>query len=83
MDRTRSRLQRLSECLGACQEKEHPPCLAIHRSRSDRYWNRFLGKSTLASLASKQGSLVNGLAVLEDVIVSNERCGHHGVGSFS
>jgi hypothetical protein len=38
---------------------------------------------TLASLASKQGSLVNGLVVLEDVIVSNERCGHHGVGSFS
>src|SRR5262249_14746283 len=25
---------------GACQEKEHPHASRIHRSRSDRYWNR-------------------------------------------
>src|ERR1700736_2025336 len=40
MDRPRSRPQRLSECLGACQGKEHPHASRIHRSRSDRYWNR-------------------------------------------
>src|SRR5262249_5032441 len=25
---------------GACQEKEHPHASRIHRSHSDRYWNR-------------------------------------------
>jgi hypothetical protein len=39
MDRSRSRPQRLSECVGACQEQEHRHASQVHRSRSHRHRN--------------------------------------------
>src|SRR6516225_8371684 len=46
MDRPRSRPQRLSECVGACQEQEHRHASQVHRSRS-RHLGIDMGKNTL------------------------------------
>ena len=39
MDRPRSRPQRLSECVGACQEQEYRHASQVHRSRSHHHRN--------------------------------------------
>jgi hypothetical protein len=41
MDRPRSGPQRLSECVGACQEKEQHHASHVHCSCSDRHRNRY------------------------------------------
>jgi len=41
MDRPRSRPQRLSECVGGLQEKEHRHASHVHGSWSDRHRNRY------------------------------------------